>query len=75
MSGDDDAWRDAARGLGLDPADPDVAELFQCSRTPEFALAELRRRQAERKGKALGVREVDEDEEGLPGPKGRGRKG
>lgn len=26
MSGDDDAWRDAARGLGLDPADPDVAE-------------------------------------------------
>lgn len=29
---------------------------------------------AARKGKALGVREVDEDEEGLPGPKGKGRK-
>ncbi len=70
MSGDDDAWRDAARGLGLDPADPDVAELFQCSRTPEFALAELRRRKAAAKGKVLGVREVDEDEEGLPSPKG-----
>ena len=73
MSGDDDAWRDAARGLGLDPADPDVAELFQCSRTPEFALAELRRRKAAEKGKALGVREVTEDEEGLPRPEGTKR--
>lgn len=66
MSGDDDAWRDAARRLGLDPADPDVAELFQCSRTPEFALAELRRRKAARKGKILGTRPVDEEDEGLP---------
>lgn len=74
MSGDDDAWRDVARGLGLDPDDPDVAEVFQCARTPEFALAELRRRKAAQKGKVLGVRPVDEDEEGLPGPKGRGRK-
>lgn len=71
MSGDDDAWRDVARGLGLDPDDPDVAEVFQCARTTEFALAELRRRQAARKGKALGVREVTEDEEGLSPRKGK----
>lgn len=70
MTGDDDARRDAARGLGLDPDDPDVVEVFQCARTPEFALAELRRRKAAQKGKALGVRPVDEDEEGLPS-KGR----
>lgn len=75
-------FEDFARAAGFDPEDPDVQELlgtqFQGLRSArqgvEFALAELRRRKAAARGKTLGVREVDEDEEGLPGPKGRGRK-
>lgn len=75
----EEAWRARARAEGFDPDDPEVAEVYRTAfkdaeTTIGFAAAELRRRQAERKGKTLGVREVDEDEEGLPGPKGKGRK-
>lgn len=76
----DEAWRARARAEGFDPDDPEVAEVYRTAfkdaeTTIGFAAAELRRRQAERKSKALGVREVTEDEEGLPKPKGKGRKG
>lgn len=74
-------FEEFARAAGFDPNDPEVQELlgtqFQGLRSArqgvEFAMAELRRRKAAQKGKALGVREVAEDEEGLPGPKEKGR--
>lgn len=72
----EEAWRARARAEGFDPDDPEVTEVYRTAfkdaeTTIGFAAAELRRRQAERKGKTLGVREVDEDEEGLPGRRGK----
>lgn len=74
----EEAWRARARAEGFDPDDPEVAEVYRTAfkdaeTTIGFAAAELRRRQAERKGKTLGVREVDEEDEGLG--KARKRKG
>lgn len=75
----EEAWRARALAEGFDPDDPEVAEVYRTAfkdaeTTIGFAAAELRRRKAAARGKALGVREVTEDEEGLPSPKGKKKR-
>lgn len=65
--GSEEGWRAMAVAEGFDPNDPDVAEVYETAHldvksTYGFAAAELRRRRAAAKGKALSTGQVPTDD-------------